>query len=71
MVEDIIYGITQFLFIEIYLSSSESEAKKYFLSPGQICILPFISSPKKCVILVSLFALAARILRPKFLSQLQ
>lgn len=47
MVEDTIYGITQFLFIEIYLSSSESKAKKYFRSPGQVCILPFISSPKK------------------------
>lgn len=37
--EDTIYGIIQYLFVELHLTNSESKAKKYFLSSRQVFIL--------------------------------
>lgn len=44
--EDTSYGIIQFLFIELHLPNSESKAKKYFLSSGQVMYSSFYQFPK-------------------------
>ena len=61
-----LYGIIQSLLMEICLPESESKTNKYFLSSGRVYILYQVT--ENCAISFSLFALASRMLRPKFVA---